>query len=105
VNNYFAVWAICQTKACTRTKRCSGDAKACHDRFWPHVPERIKFEFHATLKAAADGLSLEQVQRKVQEELARFDEIARQLGRGSAAERSSASQAPLSPRRKRERGR
>jgi len=79
LNNYFAFWVICPAKACTRTKRCAGDPKACHDRFMPLVPERIKFEFRATLKAIDEGLSLEGVMRKVKEEMARFDEITRGL--------------------------
>lgn len=89
-NNYFAFWLVCQTKACKRTKRCAGNADACRDRWMPHVPERIKFEFRATLTAVNDGLPLEAVVRKVKEELARFDEITRVLGGGSAATSSSA---------------
>jgi len=72
-NNFFAFWAVCTAPACKRTKRCAGDPTACHDRLWPHVPERMKFEFHTTLKAINDGLPLEAVMQKVEEELARFD--------------------------------
>ena len=73
LNNYFAFWAICETKACKRTKRCAGDAARCRDRFMPILPERIKFEFRETLNAVNDGLSAQEVTRKVKEELARFD--------------------------------
>lgn len=85
LNNYFAVWVICETAACKRAKRCADDAAACRDRFWPHVPERMKFEFRAMLKAIDEGLSLDGVMRKVKEELARFDEITRVLGTTSGA--------------------
>jgi hypothetical protein len=82
LNDYFAFWVICQTKACKRGKRCAGDPKSCRDRMWPHVPERIKFEFRATLKAIDDRLPLEAVMQRVREELARFDEITRVLEQG-----------------------
>ena len=80
-NNYFAFWVICETKACKRTKRCAGDPKACAGRCMPMVPYRMKFEFHATLKAINDRLPLEGVMRRVKEEMARFDETARVLER------------------------
>jgi hypothetical protein len=76
MNNYLAFWAICPSRACGRAKRCAGDAHACFDRMWPHVPERMKVEFRVTLKAVNAGGSLEEVKRKIREELARFDEMA-----------------------------
>ena len=88
-NNFFAVWAVCERNACRRAKRCAGDPKPCHDRFWPHVPERMKFEFRATLKAINDGLPLEAVTRRVEEEMARFDEtqrVAERLGYSASGE-------------------
>jgi hypothetical protein len=76
LNNYLAFWVICPSPACRRTKRCAGDAQACFDRMWPQVPERMKVEFRVSLKAVhADG-SLEEVKRKIREELARFDAMA-----------------------------
>jgi hypothetical protein len=65
LNNYFAFWAVCEAGACKRGKRCAGKPKACFERFWPAVPERMKFEFRGYLKAFSDGLSLEQARRKV----------------------------------------
>jgi len=102
LNNYFAFWVICPTRACKRTKRCAGDPRSCHDRIWPHMPERIKFQFHATLTAVNDGLSAQEVTRKVKEELARFDETTRVLGQSSGgthgpAPRGAEGEAPLSP--------
>ena len=95
-NNYFAFWLVCETKARKRTTRCAGDAAACRDRFMPLVPERMKFELRATLKAINDKLPLEAVTRRVEEEMARFDETARTLERlGYAA--SSSSPLPHSP--------
>ena len=76
-NNFFAVWAVCPTGACRRNKRCSGDAKACHDRFWPHVPEKMKFEFYGYIKAANAGLSLEEAMRKVKADWERREALAR----------------------------
>ena len=78
-NNYFAFWHVCETGACKRGKRCAGDADACRDRFMPLVPQRMKFEVQATLKARTEGLSPDAVMRKVREELARFDETTRRL--------------------------
>jgi hypothetical protein len=90
LNDYFAFWVICQTKACKRGKRCAGDAVACRDRYMPHVPQRMKFELQATLKAIKDKLPLEGVMRKVKDEMARFDETMRTLERlGYAAGSSS----------------
>jgi hypothetical protein len=80
-NNYFAFWLVCETKACKRTKRCAGDADACRDRFMPLVPERMKFELGVMLKAVNDKLPLETVMRRVEEEMARFDETTRTLER------------------------
>jgi hypothetical protein len=95
-NNYFAFWLVCETRACKRTKRCAGEAAACRDRFMPLVPERMKFELRVTLEAAKDRLPRDEVQRKVREELARFDETTRVLERlGYAA--NSASPLPHSP--------
>ena len=78
-NNYFAFWFVCETGACKRGKRCAGDADACRDRFMPLVPQRMKVELQAALKAKSDGLSPDAVMRKVREELARFDDITRRL--------------------------
>src|SRR3954447_13507928 len=85
-NNYFAFWVVCDTRACRRAKRCAGDPKSCHDRIWPHMPERMKFEFRVTLKAITEGLSLDEVRRKVKEELARFDARFREGERAAASD-------------------
>ena len=87
INNYFAFWAICPTGVCKRNKRCAGDSQACHDRIWPHVPERMKFEFRGYIKAADDGLSGEEAVRKVKADWERMEALARELGKGPAAER------------------
>jgi len=88
LNNYFAFWVICQSRACERAKRCAGDAQACFDRMWPHVPERMKVAFRVTLKAVDAGGSLEEVKRKIREKLARFDAMAALKERGSNEHRS-----------------
>ena len=81
--NLFGFWRACPGKVCGRNTSCSGDARACFDRFWPLVPERVKVEFRVTLKAAHAGGSPEEVKRKIREELARFDEIAAMKERAS----------------------
>ena len=91
-NNYFAFWFVCETKACKRTKRCAGDADACRDRMMPLVPQRMKFELQATLRAMNDKLPREGVMQRVKEEMARFDETTRVLERLGYAANS------LSPR-------
>jgi len=88
-NNYFAFWHVCETKACKRTKRCAGDADACRDRCMPLVPQRMRFELQATLKAIDDKLPLEGVVQRVKEDMARFDETARTLERLGYANSSS----------------
>lgn len=95
LNNYFAFWAICATGVCKRNKRCAGDPKACHDRFWPHVPERMKFEFRGYIKAADDGLSVEEATRKVQADWERMEALAREMGQGPAAEPANVRAAPM----------
>jgi hypothetical protein len=95
LNNYFAFWVICERGACKRNKRCAGDATACHDHFWPHVPERMKFEFRGYIKAADDGLSVEEAKRKVQADWERMEKLARELGQGPAAKRENARAAPM----------
>jgi hypothetical protein len=94
-NNYFAFWVICETKICKRAKRCAGDAEACHDRMWPHVPERMKFELRATLEAKKSGLSAEEVRCRVKEELTRFDETTRVLESLGASNAGAKSSSPL----------
>jgi hypothetical protein len=76
INNYLAFWAICPQGACRRAKRCAGDAQACFDFIFPQLPERMKAQFRAELKAAHAGGTPEEVKRKIREELARFDEMA-----------------------------
>jgi len=83
--NYFRFWLACTGRACFRNKSCSGDAHACHDRFWPLVPERLKFEFRGLLQALNDGLSAEEATRKVQADWERMEALARELGQGPAA--------------------
>jgi len=95
LNNYFAFWAICPTGVCKRNKRCAGDATACHDRFWPHVPERMKFEFRGYMKAANEGLSAEEAMRKVRADWERMEALARELGQGPAAKPANARPAPM----------
>ena len=96
-NNYFAFWHVCETGACRRNKRCAGDPKACSDRFMPLVPQRMKFELQATLKAINDKLPLDSVRRKAKEEMARFDETTRVLER-LGMRSAGAPQTALSPR-------
>src|SRR5436305_8295310 len=113
-NNYFAFWVVCETRACRRAKRCAGDPKSCHDRIWPHMPDRMKFEFRVTLKAINEGLSLDEVRRKVKEELARFDARFGKSESGASSDGSSPApsgsehadhaQPPQQPPRERPRG-
>jgi len=86
-----SAWLACETKACQRAKRCAGDAAACRDRFMPLVPQRMKFELQATLKAINGKLPLEGVVQRVKEEMARFDETTRVLERLGYTAKSSSS--------------
>ena len=93
--NYFRFWLACTEKICFRNKSCSGDARVCHDRFWPLVPERLKFEFRGLILALNEGLSGEDAARKVQADWERMEALARELGQGPAAEPASARAAPM----------
>jgi hypothetical protein len=74
----FRFWQFCPAKICRRNESCSGDAQACHYRFWPHVPERHKFFYRGMILAMHDGLSYEEAARKVQADAQRMaDDIAR----------------------------
>ncbi|MGB9366237.1 MAG: hypothetical protein WCE79_09520, partial [Xanthobacteraceae bacterium] len=84
--NYFRFWLVCADKACFRNKSCSGDAMACHDRFWPLVPEKLKFEFRGLIVALNDGLSAEDAVRKVKADWERMEALVRETGQGPAAE-------------------
>ena len=88
MNNYLAFWAICEQGACKRAKRCAGDAQACFDFIFPQLPERMKAQFRAELKAAHAGGTPEEVKRRIREELARFDAMTAQKERASNEHRS-----------------
>jgi hypothetical protein len=77
--NLFRFWLVCPNKICRRNKSCRGsDVHACFDRFWPHVPERLKFEFRGMIVAMSDGLSYEEAVRKVRADAeSHADDIAR----------------------------
>ena len=48
----------------------------------------MKFEFRGYIKAANDGLSVEEAMRKVQADWERMEALARELGQGPAAKPS-----------------
>jgi hypothetical protein len=76
--NGLRFWLFCPHKSCRRNESCSGDANACNDRFWPHVPERHKFFYRGMIVAMSGGLSYEEAVRKVRADAERnADKIAR----------------------------
>jgi hypothetical protein len=84
--NHFRFWLACPNKVCARNESCSGDdALACFDRFWPLVPERLKFEFRGLILALNDGLTADEAMRKVKADWERMEGLARELAQGTAA--------------------
>ena len=80
---------FCTDQRCKRARKCVGDAGACFDRFWPHVPEDLKNEIRQTIIFVNDGMPLRQAaiearafvaQRKRIEQ----DAIAREAARAAA---------------------
>ena len=76
VNNVFQFWIVCQYPACKRKESCAGDPYACHQRWWPWVPERNKAYYRAYVQARADGTH-EQAHQHAEAEVKRLaDHIA-----------------------------
>lgn len=76
VNNVFQFSIVCQYPACKRKESCAGDPYACHQRWWPWVPERNKAYYRAYVQARADGTH-EQAHQHAEAEVKRLaDHIA-----------------------------
>ncbi len=73
-NNIFCLWHICADKACRRVSRCVGDPDACHQRWWPVVPEGQKRHFQFFMKAAKEGASNAEALRIAQQKCEEFAE-------------------------------
>ena len=75
----FKFWRVCGNRACRRTRGChADDAVACVHRYWPFLPESVKFYVRAAIKARVAGHSVAEASRIGNEEVARCAaEIAR----------------------------
>ena len=71
VNSFLYFWNVYEASACKRRRGCAGDPHACFERWWPVVPEAVKVEYRATIKAYAAGASAEEAVRAGQAEVER----------------------------------
>lgn len=78
-NTFLSFWAHCGNRACRRTRGCAGDATACFDRFWPHVPGEIKIRLRTAIGGKAAGLSADEIEAECRRALAHY------LGAGKEA--------------------
>ena len=79
-------WKACGQKKCLRAQACVVDERACFDRLWPIVPERIKICIRTISKARQARLSDAEAKAETVRELTRWDEmIARQNAPQTAA--------------------
>jgi hypothetical protein len=81
----FRFWRVCTQKSCRRALRCSGDAHTCFARWWPHVPEQVKVQFRAKIKARCAGLSPREAVKAAKAEVARWRELEKRYGEPQAA--------------------
>jgi hypothetical protein len=49
-------WHLCADRRCGRARQCAGNAEACFNRFWPHVPEDLKNEIRQTIRLANEAM-------------------------------------------------
>lgn len=67
----FQFWFGCRAGSCQRQRRCVGDPQACFDRFWWMVPERLKVEFRAYVKARVAGAPHDEASDAAEKEVVR----------------------------------
>ncbi len=65
-------WKACGRKKCLRARACVVDSRACFDRLWPIVPEKMKVGIRATVKAAEARLSRAETAAAIERDLARW---------------------------------
>ena len=65
-------WKACGRKKCLRARACVVDSRACFDRLWPIVPEKMKVIIRSTVKAAEARLSPAETAAAIERELARW---------------------------------
>jgi hypothetical protein len=93
--NLFGVYRVCGNAHCLRARDCRGDANACFDRFWPHVPEDDKIWLRVAVTAASNGSSPAEAAAAGEAAARQYREMQNGLGRET--EQPSALAAPARP--------
>ncbi len=65
-------WKACGRKKCLRARACVVDSRACFDRLWPIVPEKMKVIIRSIAKAAEARLSPAETAAAIDRDLARW---------------------------------
>jgi len=91
-------WKACGNKKCLRVHACVVDERACFDRLWPLVPERLRVGIRTASKAKQARLSDAKTKAEIVRELRRWDEmIARQNAPQTAAQATESAPAEPNP--------
>jgi len=95
---WFSFHAVCERRVCRRAKRCAGGAMPpCFDAFWPLIEEREKMKFRATIKARADGASVNDAIAAGEADAARYDALMASLQAQDQAGPACEPAAPAQP--------
>jgi hypothetical protein len=86
----FLFWTVCSNKRCRRTKSCTGDAHACFDQWWPHVPDELRIWYRGALAAQSAGMTREDAAKEGYAELARWRALEAALAKTRGELRASA---------------
>jgi hypothetical protein len=81
----FGFWRICGNKRCLRVRTCGGEPVGCFSRHWLALPEPRRVWFRALIKMLCHGLSGLAALRAAEEEIARRERVAADLGMADPA--------------------
>ena len=84
-------------KKCLRAHACVVDSRACFDRLWPIVPEKMKVGIRATVKAAEARLSPAETAAAIKRDLARWRATMAPHEVPQAAAEPAPQSAPIAP--------
>jgi len=79
INSALQYFTVCSSRACKRAKACVGKPVECHERWWPHVPEDLKWHLRALMQARRDGVPRQDRVRVACEQVARWQELEQRL--------------------------
>ena len=88
-------WKFCGDRQCLRARGCAGNVEGCFARFWPHVPEPLKFTIRSFIKASGPGRTRQQIDAQMQSDWQRRRETEAAAARTAEASAPATSRAPL----------